>query len=473
MSDKKHSADATEVAPVLTDLLLMLNGTPENRNVAISVLKTLIQSTVQLDAITGSPAWSAGQLSFDPITGTLLADTKFDGVRVNVGQEIYIPFYNGTAGEIAGGTPVNATGVDLTNNVVEGEILSAASPITSSAFIGLATHAVPAGTVGFATALGYVNGINTGGLDEGGVLYAGGAGALTNDWQVYPARVVVVGTCVYAHASDGVVLVKATDSFTRGTGSKSYAFTQANIGSGDYYVGGFYKAPLTDANLDQGTTEIVYGAANAPYEAHAFAVFAAAGTVNTGVVGIRVNGNSLDTATGIVSEDDSEVLIADITNVSTNQYLETSKKWVGQVTFELYIVSGTPTAYSLDFNYGYAKYEDLGNNDFTVTGFEVVGVAGANDTAFNIELLHHQGTGWVYDASAFEPGDGSIVELSDQDPYDVLTNGDPFAFKRPNLNAFINGDSDEGIIVRVSCGQQNSVTSMNIHLTGVIEELVY
>jgi hypothetical protein len=197
------------------------------------------------------------------------------------------------------------------------------------------------------------------------------------------------------------------------------------------------------------------------------------GTVDTGVVGLKITGASISD-TGVLNASDEEVLTADITAGISGTYYETSAKWVGDIDFVFYTVSGSPTTYSLSFNYGLAKYEDLGNLDFTVTGFEVVGTAGAADNLFEMELLHHSSTGWTYSAGAFVPGDGTIATFAgDLAPYDELSAGDEFAWKRTNVNQLVLGSENEGILFKIVASKQNSVTSMDLHISGVIEQLVF
>ena len=140
--------------------------------------------------------------------------------------------------------------------------------------------------------------------------------------------------------------------------TKSYSFTSQGVGAGSYYLAGYIDAPTTDANLDQGSLTQAYGTANVSYAAHTFIVAGGAGTVDTGVVGLKCTGTRIeDDGTRTASYVD--VMSADITTLSTDDYVE-GVKFIGAVTFELYVVSGTPTAYSLDFNYGLVKYEDFG-----------------------------------------------------------------------------------------------------------------
>jgi len=198
-----------------------------------------------------------------------------------------------------------------------------------------------------------------------------------------------------------------------------------------------------------------------------FIVAGGAGTVDTGVVGIRANFTSI-TDGGVRTTSDSEVITADITTLSTNDYLEVSKKTLGEITFELYVVSGTPTAYSLDFNFGLCKYEDFGNKDFMIKGFECVGLAGANDTNFNIILLKHTNIGWTYAATGFTPDNDTICDMNtDHGTEQNLINGEGFAYKRVSLNTPIVGSQSEGLIIQLDCGANNSVQSMDIHI-GVV-----
>ena len=53
--------------------------------------------------------------------------------------------------------------------------------------------------------------------------------------------------------------------------------------------------------------------------------------------------------------------------------------------------------------------------------------------------------------------------------YDNLANNENFAWKRSTLAEYIDGSSDEGIIVKIVTGANNSVQSMDVHIVGEIE----
>jgi hypothetical protein len=245
---------------------------------------------------------------------------------------------------------------------------------------------------------------------------------------------------------------------------KSSGFTSRGVLAGTYYAFGYYQAPAADANLTQASTTVALGTANVAYGAHAFAVFGGAGTVDSGTVGLRVTGTST-TDGAMRTPGDIEVLTTDITSVALDQYVETSKKWIGQVVLELFVTSGTPTVYSADFNYGLAKYEDFGNRDCMLTDIEVVGLAGVNDALANVSFKLHSPLNWTYSAAGFVPGNGTIADMSaDYVVENDLSNGENFAYKRADLQQLVLSASGEGLIVELVSGGNNTYQFLTAHL---------
>lgn len=230
-----------------------------------------------------------------------------------------------------------------------------------------------------------------------------------------------------------------------------------------YAGGGYYDFPTTDANLDQSAITQTLGTSNTSYAAHASLIAAGAGTATggSGAVVIAILGTSIDDEANRVTSD-TEVIVGDITAMFTDQYFETSKKWIGQITYVL-VVGGTGhTAFAADFNYGFSKYEDFGNQSFTVTGLQIVGEAGANDTNFNMILFHHNEEGWTYAATGFVPGGTQLANMNtDHSTEQDLANGEPFAWKRTDLNTDIAGDNGEGTVFRIDTSSAKAVESMS------------
>lgn len=250
------------------------------------------------------------------------------------------------------------------------------------------------------------------------------------------------------------------------TALKSYTFSSRGIIQGTYYVGGFYEAPAADCNLDEGSTTQTLGGANVPYGAHAFLVAAAAGAAagGSGAVTIVVSGTSV-TDLGVRDASGTETIVADITGMSTDAYYETTLKWIGQVTYTLTVGATGHTTYNADFNYGFAKYEDFANRDFTIRDFETTGLAAANDSSFDVQLLHHKDTGWTYSAAAFVPGTGALISLVGT--YSTESDTDSasyFAYKRTGLSTAVTGTDIGGTLVKIICGQNNTVQRMDVHV---------
>ena len=241
------------------------------------------------------------------------------------------------------------------------------------------------------------------------------------------------------------------------------AYSHTTGASGTHYVAGFYEAPAADADLTNASLTQTLGSANNSYAAHVFVVASAVGTTDGSDLVLTVTGVSI-TDTGVRNGSDSEVIVATCTAASTNEYFESSKKWLGQVTFTLSSSGGATFAFT--FNYGLAKYEDFVNSDVTISAFEVVGEGGANDSGYNVTLCHHKATGWTYSADAFSPGSDVIADMNtDHDTEVNLVNGKQFAYKRTGLSTAIVGSGSEGIIVRITTGSANSVDHSDIHIT--------
>jgi hypothetical protein len=274
-----------------------------------------------------------------------------------------------------------------------------------------------------------------------------------------------------ATGSTGTPTVDANvDGFKLSPLERDHFHFASRIGSfGVEFTAGGYTFSTDDANLDDASPTITIGTANHPYYAHAFLVAAAAGAASGGAgeVEIEVSGTSIDdTGTRVTS--DTEIIVADITAMATDQYFETVKKWIGTVTYTLQVAGGgTHTTFNADFNYGLAKYEDFGNMDFEITGFELTGRAGATDTGFNVELCEHKAVGWTYAATGFVAGLGTaLVDVAAiWSTESDLDGGELFSFKKLDISSQIAGSVEEGYLIRVTTGANAAVETMNLTVT--------
>jgi len=235
-----------------------------------------------------------------------------------------------------------------------------------------------------------------------------------------------------------------------GLGAKSWGFVStAGVTGGTDYVGGYYEFGSADWTPSGGNQ--TFGGVNNPYAAHALVVL---GGASTDCV-IRVTGTSITDA-GVRTGGDTQDI--DTSGGALNDYFETPKKWLGQVTFSLQ--SGT----SVDVNYGFSKYWDRRNTDFTLLGLEVLGRAKSNDNSFDLDLIHHKATGWTFNAAA-EPDPPLLYTMSaDHGAESDIDADEYFAWKRANLSTVINGADGEGLLFRVTTGSQTAIQFANFEV---------
>lgn len=408
------------------------------------------------------------RINFNESEGMFEFETGDGNVVWQGALEDLVQVYNNTASTITNGTPCYFSGSNGDTIVTVGV---ASADLNAISFIGLATGDIIASDWGYVATRGKVRGIPISGLSLAGALFLSSDSSLTNTKPAYPNEVVIVGGVIDATNGDATVYVNPSLALKRQIKSKSYTFTSLGIGSGEYWKAGFYDASATDANLTQASLTITHGTADVSYEAHPFAVYGGVGSVTGGGrVALIVTGTSYNDVTGSQTPADIDTIINDITNAVLNAYDE-AKKYLGTVTYSLVVVEGAPSAYSLDFNYGFAKYDDLNDKDFYIAAIEAVWIGDGTDaTGFNIELYKHTQTGWTYAASGFDPGNGVLADrATDQAGFLRVLNRVESAWKRSRLNEYINGTGEEGYLIKITTGASSTIQSMDIHVESALD----
>lgn len=427
-------------------------------------------ATIQCGIVlpTNSIGWRAGQLSYDTVSKTILADTGFPEIRVNVGQEVHVPVYNGTGVTITNGTPVSGSGSYALGvpSVVPSDADNALHII---GYLGIATADIEDSTFGLATYIGAVRDVDTSGLAVAPAFLKSGGG-LSNLVPLYPAKRLLIGGISLSDPTSGVV---GTLPFNlpRAVLNGSYNFTSRGIGAGIYYKGGFYDWESTDITIDQASPSQTLGTALESKASRPGIVPSGSGTVDAGQVGLRVIGIS-DSETGSQTAGVTNIISTNITELVADTLYETNGKFSGQVTYELYTVSGSPTTYSLTCNYGWSKYEDFLDQDFTLLGIDCVWLCGATDTDFDVKILHHAPSNWTYAATGFIPGGYVIASrASDQQLASTVVNNYDGAWEREEIDFFVDGNAGEGVVIEIDIGQNNTIQTMDINISAVSEEL--
>jgi hypothetical protein len=430
---------------------------------------SIVGGSIQLDNAAGLQAWVAGQIGYDPGNLTVTIDSGVAGVRLQSGQEEWWLVCNKSGNPIVNGTPCYASGVTA-GVCLEIGVADAAFPNKSVQTLGLATHTIANGANGLVTYRGMVRDFDTSLLDVATLAYLG-SGVIVDEKPLYPNTRVSLGTIIKKHATEGSMLVSVT-LFNRKPKTGPYGFTSTGVNAGTYHKGGFYQWETLSATLALGGSTTI-GQATIAKAAHVGIVAGGVGTVTGGgQVGLQVTG-VLDSELGTQVAAQTKVITDDITTLLLNDYVETVEKFSDVVTYELYIVSGTPSAASLTFNRGFSKYDDFEDIDYTITGLEVTWQGNANST-LDIALMHHRPLGWVYAASGFIAGNGDICRKSiDQQLAGDVANNQDGAYKRLDLNVFVNGKgvADEGHVVQIITGANGTIQSMDIRVDAVSEEL--
>ena len=229
-----------------------------------------------------------------------------------------------------------------------------------------------------------------------------------------------------------------------------WSFATPAGASGTYYFGGYYFWHGSSFTPAGGTN---VGTANASYAAHAMVIL---GATSTDMV-VRVTGTSINDRGTRTTTDFEDV---DTSGGAANAYYETSKKFIGQVSYTLQ--SGTGVV----INAGFSKYWDHGNEEFTVKALEATWLGGGNDATPNIELLHHKTTGWTYGSGGTATPPTAIASMNTDHNTEIqVRSGEPGAWKRTNLDQIIIGQGSEGVLWRVTTSANNTFRLGNLELS--------
>jgi hypothetical protein len=204
------------------------------------------------------------------------------------------------------------------------------------------------------------------------------------------------------------------------------------------YAGGFYEFSGTDDNF---SPAINFGVVNTSVAAHFLVV---TGAVTTDQVTIRVSGTSITDDGVQTSSDSQDIVIPEGT--PADSYFETPKKWNGQVAIET--IAGT----AVTCNYGWAKYYDFNNTNFTVVGLEAVWESDSTDSSSDIQLIHHKATGWTFNSGADPTPPTPIAARSTDHPGEDTHRVGSGAWKRSNLSQPVVGADSEGIMFCIASG---------------------
>jgi len=147
------------------------------------------------------------RLCWNDVDGTMNIGMEY-GVSQQVGLETYIRAKNITGstilnGQVVGFTGAGADGIEIAPYLADGSV-------PSINLLGVVTHDLPDGEIGYCTNFGHVRGLDTSSLTVGDVLYASPtvAGDYTTTKPTSPATVIPVAVCTNVDVTGGEIFVR-------------------------------------------------------------------------------------------------------------------------------------------------------------------------------------------------------------------------------------------------------------------------
>lgn len=167
----------------------------------------------QLDFSLTGVADAVARLTWNDTDGTLNLGLKGGNVVLQVGQEEVLRVLNNTGSTLTSGQVVYITGASGQRPTVA--LAQANNEPSSTKVIGIVTETIANNAQGFVTTSGLVRGVNTSAFAEGAVLWLSPstAGGITSTKPTAPNHAVLVGYCVVANPSNGVIYTMVQNGY--------------------------------------------------------------------------------------------------------------------------------------------------------------------------------------------------------------------------------------------------------------------
>ncbi len=192
---------------------------------------------------------------------------------------------------------------------------------------------------------------------------------------------------------------------------------------------------------------VTFGTANGSYAAHVMVVL---GANAVDAITITISGTTIDD-NGVRTGSNTATIVIP-SDALVDDYFETTEKWLGQISIQ--VTAGTAKT----CNYGFCKYWDNKNADFTVTGLEATWYGGATDASADIQLIPHKATGWTFNSGAEPTHPAPIAAMTtDHGAESSVINNEDGAWKRVNLDVDVDGGDSEGTIIQIVTTQNRAI----------------
>jgi len=151
------------------------------------------------------PSHTEGLLFYDDSKKALSYYNDESDVTINLAQELVVRVYNGTGSTILNGQVV--TGLGSIGGIISIQLVNSHVK-AKSRLIGVATHDIENGTVGYVTRFGDVGGLNTSIYSEGDILYLDSVdGGLTTSQPTDGGYSTIIGMVKEVHLTEGIIIV--------------------------------------------------------------------------------------------------------------------------------------------------------------------------------------------------------------------------------------------------------------------------
>jgi hypothetical protein len=213
--------------------------------VALATAPTLNNPTISnYQAFTSgsAPSYAEGLMWYDSTAHALAYYNDSSNDIVHLGQDLLLKVINNTGSTIANGSPVYITGTS-SGQTYPNIALAKADVAATSAVIGLTNGSIANGAIGYVTAQGGIDNVNTGTFTVGQVLYLSpySAGQLMN--TIPPTGITVqVGVVSYVNSSTGKIYVKQTTPLNVPASIISGQVAIANGGTGQSTANAAFNA---------------------------------------------------------------------------------------------------------------------------------------------------------------------------------------------------------------------------------------
>jgi len=241
-------------------------------------LTTPTQASYETWTPIAAPSYAEGELWYDSTAHALAYYNDSSTATVHIGQDLQFKVINNTGSTIANGAPVYITGTS-SGQTYPNIALAKADVAGTANVAGLTNGSISNGAIGYVTAQGVIDNVNTGTFTVGQVLYLSpySAGQLQN--TVPPTGLTVqVGIVSYVNVSTGKIYVKQTTPLAVSASILTGQVAIANGGTGASTKAAGFNAlsPMSAAG------DVIYGGTAGAGTALAIGTAGQVLTVNAG-----------------------------------------------------------------------------------------------------------------------------------------------------------------------------------------------